>query len=320
MSNQRLTITIDLQFAALAALMVLFHGIGLVLINPRLVAGGLERLQDFHPQDNAIRIQLPPRMPKLRTLGRKDGSKKNNVLVAPKTAKYDRSKPIDPFKAAAAMNRPFKPTQPQRAVQPKQAPGRPKEMTGAPRATVAKNGARPGSASATRMNQSALDRMAVTGRPVQEAAAQTSTQVAGQATIANSPILSKSNVNMQVEVPEGVAEDELNEYELMFYGFQKRMMEKYLGSIMLQVREYERRYPHKSLIPDGKHVMTGRVTFDSSGNIKQIKMVRWSQAEGLQSLFEDVLKSMDSVPNPPKKLWNKEGDFVVFYNLTVNNG
>lgn len=299
--QRRLTITLDLPLVFLALVMMICHVTALYVVKPRFASDALERLQEFHPANNAIKIQ----MPQVRTLGKKNGSKKNNVLVTPKTAKqFDKAKPINPFKAAAAMNKPFSPSK----ANPTKSAGQYKQPS-----------ARPGSAAATRVNTSTLERLSSTSRPVQEVA-QSTTQVAGAATIANSPILSKSNVNMQVEVPEGVAADELNEYELMFYGFQKRMMEKYLGSIMLQVREYERKFPHKSLIPNGRHIMTGRVTFDSSGNIKQIKMVRWTQAEGLQSLFEDVLKSMDSVPNPPKKLWNKDGDFVVFYNLTVNNG
>lgn len=300
--QRRLTITLDLPLVFLALVMLICHVTALYVVKPRFASDALERIQEFHPANKAIKIQ----MPKVRTLGQKDGSKKNNVLVTQKTAKqFDKSKPIDPFKAAASMNKPFRPT---RRSNPTKSAGEYKQPS-----------ARPGSAAATKVNSTTLERLSSTSRSVQEVA-QSTTQVAGQATIANSPILSKSNVNMQVEVPEGVAADELNEYELMFYGFQKRMMEKYLGSIMLQVREYERKFPHKSLIPSGRHIMTGRVTFDSSGNIKQIKMVRWTQAQGLQSLFEDVLKSMDSVPNPPKKLWNKEGDFVVFYNLTVNNG
>lgn len=308
---RRITIQLDLGLMGLMLLMLLCHLALIVALNPHLAAQGLDQLSKMRHREDAIKIELPPRRsaPKVRTLGRKDGSKRNNVLVTPKTAKkYERSKPIDPFKAAAAMNRPFR--TPKQTPQPTHEASPPKEAT-LPRA-------RPGTATAARISPSALDRLARSSRPVQEVA-QSTVQVAGQATIPNSPILSKSNINMQVEVPEGVAEDELNEYELMFYGFQKRMMEKYLGSILLQVREYERKYPHKAIIPDGRHIMTGRVTFDSDGNIKQIKMVRWSKAQNLQDLFEDVLKSMDSVPNPPKQLWNKEGDFVVFYNLTVNN-
>lgn len=137
--------------------------------------------------------------------------------------------------------------------------------------------------------------------------------------LGGSPTLTKSLMNMQVEVPEGVSKDELNEFELKFYGFQKRMMEKYFSTIVLQAREYEKRYSLPVLMPDGRHVMTGRVTFDSDGNIKQIKMIRWTQADKLQNMFEDVLKAIDTLPNPPRELMNQHGEFVVYYTFTVNN-
>jgi hypothetical protein len=165
---------------------------------------------------------------------------------------------------------------------------------------------------------SAMNQLMQKSEPVQEVA--TRLQHAGASALAGSPTLSKSLMNMQVEVPEGVAADELNEFELQFYGFQKRLVSKYLNSIELQVREYEKRFSLQSLSTTGKHVMTGRVTFDSDGNIKQIKMLRWTQADRLQAMFEDVLKSMMSLPNPPKMLRNENGEFVVFYTLTVDNG
>jgi hypothetical protein len=88
---------------------------------------------------------------------------------------------------------------------------------------------------------------------------------------------------------------------------------------MLNVRDYEKRYSMPVLMPEGNHVMTGRVTFDSEGNIKQIKMLRWTQADKLQAMFEDILKSMMTLPNQPKMLRNSQGEFVVFYTFSVNN-
>jgi len=48
-------------------------------------------------------------------------------------------------------------------------------------------------------------------------------------------------------------------------------------------------------------------------------MVRWTQAEKLQAMFEDILKSMHTLPNPPKMLRNKDGEFVVFYTFLIDN-
>lgn len=291
-AEHRLTFTVNVPYTLVMLLVLAVHLVFLLFSLP-----SFNFLKLTSPRSQEKRQATVLNIRQIRTLGKKDGSKRNNVLVTPEKAPTLPKQPIDPFKAAAAMNQPVMPKEPPKVAKV--------ERTHSPYLPT-----RP---------PSALERLATQAKPVQEVAATTS-QAGGQATIVNSPTLSKSRVNMQVEVPEGVAADELNAYELMFYGFQKRMMEKYLGAIMLQVREYERKYPHRSLIPPGEHVMTGRVTFDTRGNIKQIKMVRWTQAEVLQGMFEEVLKSMDSVPNPPHQLWEKNGEFTVFYNLTVVNG
>jgi hypothetical protein len=64
--------------------------------------------------------------------------------------------------------------------------------------------------------------------------------------------------------------------------------------------------------------MTGRLTYDTKGNITQIKMVRWSNVDQLQDFFVDVLKDMDTLHNPPQALWEKNGEFSIFFSLVVN--
>jgi hypothetical protein len=49
-------------------------------------------------------------------------------------------------------------------------------------------------------------------------------------------------------------------------------------------------------------------------------MVKWTQADKLQNMFEDILKSMHTLPNPPKMLRNSNGEFVVFYSFIIDNG
>lgn len=227
----------------------------------------------------------------IRTVGEKNGNKNRSVFVAPKKV-LPKPKPIDPFKAAAMLDQPRKLEKitktPQKFLKPSKAPTAIQQ--------IEKNEP---SKSVTQVMQ------------------QIPSSYAG--VVNSSPTLSKTDVNVRVEMPEGVKEDELNEFELMFYTFQKRMMVKYVESIILQVREFEKTHPHRRIFPEGKHVMTGRVVFDKEGNIKQIKMVRWTNVDDLQHIFEDALKSMYSLPNPPKFLWEKNGEFTVFYNFVVNN-
>lgn len=128
-----------------------------------------------------------------------------------------------------------------------------------------------------------------------------------------------SNVGVNLEVPEGVSPDELNEYELMFYSFQRRVALAYVNSFMSNYNRFERMNPQLRFpMTDTQETMTGRLTYDSQGNIKQIKMIRWTNVDKLQDFFVEVLKGMDTIQNPPKSLWEKNGEFTVFFTLVVN--
>jgi hypothetical protein len=131
--------------------------------------------------------------------------------------------------------------------------------------------------------------------------------------------LNNSDVMVNLEVPEGVDPDELNKYELMFYGFQRRTAMGYVNSFYKHLDKFMAENPHMQFpMTDTKQVMTGRLTYDRDGNIKQIKMVRWSNIDKLQGFFENVLKDMDTLHNPPQALWDKTGDFSIFFSLVIN--
>lgn len=130
---------------------------------------------------------------------------------------------------------------------------------------------------------------------------------------------SNSDVAVNLEVPEGVSPDELNKYELMFYGFQRRTAIGYVNSFYKNLDDFQRANPHLEFpLTETKQVMTGRLTYDDKGNIKQIKMIRWSNVQKLQDFFLDVLKDMDTLHNPPHALWEKTGEFSIYFSLVVN--
>ena len=131
--------------------------------------------------------------------------------------------------------------------------------------------------------------------------------------------LSDTDIMVNLEVPEGVEPDELNKYELMFYGFQRRTAINYINSFYKKLDEFQRGNPHLHFpMTENKQIMTGRLTYDEKGNIKQIKMIRWSNEERLQGFFENVLKDMDVLHNPPQALWEKHGEFSIFFSFVVN--
>ena len=131
--------------------------------------------------------------------------------------------------------------------------------------------------------------------------------------------LSNSDVMVNLEVPEGVNPDELNKYELMFYGFQRRTAINYVNTFYKNLDKFQSENPHLQFpMTETKQTMTGRITYDEHGNIKQIKMVRWSNVTKLQDFFVDVLKGMDTLHNPPQALWEKSGEFSIFFSLVIN--
>lgn len=131
--------------------------------------------------------------------------------------------------------------------------------------------------------------------------------------------LTESDILVNLEVPEGVEADELNKYELMFYGFQRRTAINYINAFYKNLDKFQRENPHLNFpMTDSKQVMTGRLTYDEKGNIKQIKMIRWSNEGRLQDFFESVLKEMDTLQNPPQALWKKDGEFSIFFSFIIN--
>lgn len=131
--------------------------------------------------------------------------------------------------------------------------------------------------------------------------------------------LNNTDVLVSLEVPEGVDPDELNKYELMFYGFQKRTATGYINSFYKHLDKFQRENPHLHFpMTQTKQTMTGRLTYDSKGNITQIKMIRWSNEDRLQDFFTEVLKEMDTLHNPPQALWEKNGEFSIFFSLVLN--
>lgn len=131
--------------------------------------------------------------------------------------------------------------------------------------------------------------------------------------------LSAHRVALNFEVPEGKDATELNESQLKLYGFLRRGAIKYVNSLSAEIEQFELQNPHLHFpLIDFKQTLTGRLVYDNEGNLKQIKMVRWSNNDKLQAFFEKVLKRLENLQNPPKELWAENGEFTVFVTLQIN--
>ncbi len=166
----------------------------------------------------------------------------------------------------------------------------------------------------------AIEAISLRGGQIHKFSSSTASNAADLSGDPRAAALNTSDILVKLEVPEGVSPDELNQYELMFYGFQRRTATNYINSLFKELDKFERSNPHLHFpMTENKQVMTGRLIYDEKGNLKQIKMIRWSNQEKLQDFFEDVLKNMDTLHNPPHVLWEKRGEFAIFFSLQVNS-
>jgi len=136
---------------------------------------------------------------------------------------------------------------------------------------------------------------------------------------AASELLQNKGFNVQFETPEGIEEDELNTVEKMLYGFQKRMFQTYVNSFLMNFNNQIADRPYiKEAINKDRHLLKGRVVFDKDGNIMSIKIFKSSQNDDVHKLFEDTLRGMKALPNPPQVMVKGKEKFTIYYTLQLN--
>ena len=64
-------------------------------------------------------------------------------------------------------------------------------------------------------------------------------------------------------------------------------------------------------------LLIGKITFGPKGNAQTLKIIQWSPNDKVQLVFTKALESIRKIPNPPKKLISKNGEFSVFYGFRV---
>lgn len=133
-------------------------------------------------------------------------------------------------------------------------------------------------------------------------------------------LLNKTDFNLGFIPPEGVNEDQLNSIEKIFFSFQKRTYESYVNAFISSYYDLTTRKPYlKNILREGEHLLRGRVVFDSKGNIETLEVLHSSKNDNVHELFEETLKNIKSLPNPPKQLLNTQEQLIIYYQLNVKN-
>jgi hypothetical protein len=135
-----------------------------------------------------------------------------------------------------------------------------------------------------------------------------------------SEILNHTGFNLHFEPPEGISEDELNSVEKIFFSFQKRTFTTYVNAFLSTYQQKLLNKPQLGpALKNEKHLLTGKIDFDKEGNILKIKILRSSKSDEVHHLFEETLKEIRSLPNPPKALVENRNQFTIYYQLSINN-
>ncbi len=131
--------------------------------------------------------------------------------------------------------------------------------------------------------------------------------------------LEMTDFNMNITPPKGVSIDALNETEKIFYSFFKRSYSKYVNSYVSTINELMTNKPYlKNKRVSSKHIMSAKVTYDKTGNVISIQVIRWSDDDDLQNIFQKTIEEIRNIPNPPKDLIQEDETFVIHYELHFN--
>lgn len=253
---------------------------------------GPPRVESERPQKKGIEIDLasPDLMETLRNVGKKGGSKSNQIMVEPV--------PQASQQRLARQEEPGPPSVKRDQVRTKNAAIRRKlpPLKVDPNANV------------------------VVKRPVVQNVFNDSLSKYGPRNFsATSKFAKGSNLGIHFEVPEGVDISELNESEMVFYSFKKRIAQTFINTLFNVYDKFSLSNPHVHLPVAGvEETLTGQLTFDHLGKIDEVKIMKGSDDSKTQEFFEEVLDNVRGLPNPPKALINSSQKFVVYFSLVMN--
>ena len=293
MSAKSIKFEIKISYSWILAMMLVLHLIAMLIHAP----------SDLFQSKSTEISRAPLKIQSLRTIGQKNRKSLNSAYLSNNQQNL-KNISAEMFKAT------------QMPLKPNSAATQKNLSFGDLRPTTESPQTRPGKRPETASTKKAIQAISLKGQQIQKFM---NDAVSLSGDRRSPPGLSTSDIMVNLEVPEGVNPDELNEFELMFYSFQRRTAINYINSFYKNLDKFQRENPHKQFpMTDTKQIMTGRLTYDEKGNLKQIKMVRWSNVDRLQDFFVDVLKDMDTLHNPPHALWEKQGEFSIFFSLVIN--
>lgn len=133
-------------------------------------------------------------------------------------------------------------------------------------------------------------------------------------------VLDSKGFNMEFGLPEGLNEDDLNSKELIYFAFLRRNFLKYLTTFLTTHNKLVISRPSLTYaLKTGPHLLTARAIYDDQGNMVSFKILKSSLNNDIHQLFEETVKGMRTIPNPPRDfVKGRDKEFSVYYQLQIN--
>lgn len=119
--------------------------------------------------------------------------------------------------------------------------------------------------------------------------------------------------------PSADEQDKLNSHDKKFFIFFQRAYLSYVNSIISTFNAKSRRDPYLSQhLTNQTANLSANVIFNEDGEIERISFIKSSKSDKIYHLFEDIMKNIKSLPNPPFDLLDKDKKFKINYQLSFN--
>jgi hypothetical protein len=136
--------------------------------------------------------------------------------------------------------------------------------------------------------------------------------------ISVSPLVG-NDLMMNIQIPEGVPEDELNKIEQIYYSFRKRIFIQYVNSLISGVSDHNRISPlFRFPMTSEKKRLNVQAVFDSEGELISVRPLSKAKIAKLDNLFLQTIKNINRIPNIPPSLLNHNNQLVVQFGLILN--
>jgi len=129
-------------------------------------------------------------------------------------------------------------------------------------------------------------------------------------------MINNTNFNIGIAPIDETKLDKLNSVDKKFFSFQKRVFKKYIQNFLKSYQNKKTIHPNlKDEILRDRFKLFGKLTYDHNGHIISLKILNKVDKKNIQLLFEETLKEINFIPNPPKELLNKKQQFSIYYQL-----